>query len=184
MAIRRSQTTNIRFRVTKRLTRFHSTRERIPHLIWHHHIKRDQSLSDLFQGTHSLEPLIKLKKIFDRHLYWNLKVCFSRQVNVVPPQAAAARVTALYVAVHLNLTTVVSVVNDNGLSRRRPGKPASCDTSFGSKSRQVKRKWVLSRFKHAMFGPQRLEFWEGVRQMFSWIFWLEDKEGPKRTGIS
>ena len=35
-----------------------------------------------------------------------LKVCFSREVNVVPPQAAATKVTVLYVAVHLNLRSV------------------------------------------------------------------------------
>ena len=89
--------------------------------------KRPKSLGSL-SGNSFSRTSNKVKKIFDRHLYWNLKDCFSRQVNVVPPQAAAARVTALYVAVHLNLTTVVSVVNDNGLSRRRPAKPASCDT--------------------------------------------------------
>jgi len=62
--------------------------------------------------------------------------------------------------------------------------PRAVIPSFGSKSGHVKRKWVLCRFKHAMFGPQTFEFWEGVRQMFSWSFWLEDTEGPKRTGIS
>ena len=34
----------------------------------------------------------------------------SRQVNVVPPQAAAAKVTVLYVAVHLNLRSVLVCV--------------------------------------------------------------------------
>ena len=97
-----NEATNILFRVTKRSTRFHW--EPIPHLIWHHHIKVYQNLSDLFQGTHSLEPsiAIKLKKasstVTSTETY-----CFSRLVNVVPPQAAAAKVTVLYVAVHLNL---------------------------------------------------------------------------------
>ena len=110
IANRLNEATNILFRVTKRSTRFHCTRERIPHLIWHHHIKVDQNLSDLFQGTHSLEPSIKLKKRLRPSPLLTLKVCFSRQVNVVPPQAAAAKVTVLYVAVHLNLRSVLVCV--------------------------------------------------------------------------
>ena len=39
-------------------------------------------------------------------------------------------------------------------------------SSFGSKSGHVKRKWVLCRFKHAMFGPQTFEFWEGLGKCF------------------
>ena len=54
------------------------------------------------QGSLSRNSFNKLKKnVFDRHLY-----CFSRQANVVPPQAATAKVTVLYVAVHLNIRSV------------------------------------------------------------------------------
>ena len=37
-----------------------------------------------------------------------LKACFSRQVDVVPPQAVAAKVTSPSVAVHLNLRSVMT----------------------------------------------------------------------------
>ena len=71
---------------------------------------RPKTLSDLFQGTLSLEPSIKLKERLRPSPLLKLKVCFSRQVNVVPPQAAAAKVTVLYVAVHLTLRSVVTVM--------------------------------------------------------------------------
>ena len=66
---------------------------------------RPKTLSDLFQGTLSLELSIKLKERLRPSPLLKLKVCFSRQVNVVPPQ-----VTVLYVAVHLNLRSVVTTM--------------------------------------------------------------------------
>ena len=71
---------------------------------------RPKTLSDLFQGTLSLEPSIKLKERLRPSPLLKLKVCFSRQVNVVPPQAAAAKVTVLYVDVHLTLRSVVTAM--------------------------------------------------------------------------
>ena len=72
-------------------------------------IKVDQKLSDLFQGTHS-QTFNKVKKSLWPSPLLKLKACFSRQVDVVPPQPVAAKVTALYVAVHLNLRSVFAVV--------------------------------------------------------------------------
>ena len=51
-----------------------------------------------------LKPSIKLRKVFDRHLY-----CFFRQVDVGPSQPVAAKVTVFNVAVHLNLRSVFSI---------------------------------------------------------------------------
>ena len=79
-------------------------------LIWYDTIiiiKVHQKLSDLFQGTHS-QTFNKVKKSLRPSPLLNLKACFSRQVDVVPPQAVAAKVTVLYVTVHLNLRSVLS----------------------------------------------------------------------------
>ena len=65
-------------------------------------MKVDQKLSDLFQGTHS-QTFNKVKKSLWPSPLLKLKGCFFRQVNVGPPQPVAAKVTVLYVAVHLNL---------------------------------------------------------------------------------
>ena len=73
-------------------------------------IKVDQKLSDLFQGTHS-QTFNKVKKSLWPSLLLKLKACFFRQVNVGPSQPVAAKVTVLYVAVHLNLRSVISWVN-------------------------------------------------------------------------
>ena len=67
-------------------------------------IKVDQKLSDLFQGTHS-RTFHKVKKSVCPSPLLKLKPCFSRRVDVVLPQAVAAKVTVLYVAFHLNLRT-------------------------------------------------------------------------------
>ena len=100
--------TNIHFRATEGSTRFHRTRERISHLIWHHHnYKSTPKLSDLFQGTHS-QTFNKVKKRLRPSPLLKLKACFTRQVDVVSPQAVAAKVTVLYGAVHLNLRSVLS----------------------------------------------------------------------------
>ena len=77
-------------------------------LIWYDtiiNIKVDQKLSDLFQGNHS-QTFNKVKKSLRPSPLLKLKACFSRQVDVVPPQAVATKVTVLYVAVHLNLRLV------------------------------------------------------------------------------
>ena len=77
-------------------------------LIWYDtiiNIKVDQKLSDLFQGNHS-QTFNKVKKSLRPSPLLKLKACFSRQVDVVPPQAVATKVTVLYVAVHLNLRSV------------------------------------------------------------------------------
>ena len=72
------------------------------HLIWHHHNYKSTpkalgSLSgNLFSNLLRPSPLLKLK------------ACFSRQVDVVPSQAVAAKVTVIYVAVHLNLRSVIT----------------------------------------------------------------------------
>ena len=72
-------------------------------------IKVDQKLSDLFQGTHS-QTFNKVKKSLWPSPLLKLKACFPRQVDVVSPQPVAAKVTAFYVAVHLNLRSVFTVV--------------------------------------------------------------------------
>ena len=76
-------------------------------LIWYETIIIivDQKLPDLFQGTHS-QTFNKVKKSLRPSPLLKLKACFSRQVDVVPPQAVATKVTVLYVAVHLNLRSV------------------------------------------------------------------------------
>ena len=76
-------------------------------LIWYETIIIivDQKLPDLFQGTHS-QTFNKVKKSLRPSPLLKLKACFSRQVDVVPPQAVATKVTVLYVAVHLNLRLV------------------------------------------------------------------------------
>ena len=79
-------------------------------LIWYDtiiNIKVDQKLSDLFQGNHS-QTFNKVKKSLRPSPQLKLKACFSRQVDVVPPQAVAFKVTVLYVAVHLNLRSVIT----------------------------------------------------------------------------
>ena len=79
-------------------------------------IKVDQKLSDLFQGTHS-QTFNKVKKSLWPSPLLKLKACFSRQVDVVPPQPVAAKVTVLYVAVHRNLRLVVTPLDGiNGRS--------------------------------------------------------------------
>ena len=78
-------------------------------LIWYDTIiiiNVDQKLSDLFQGTHS-QTFNKVKKSLWPSPLLKLKACFFRQVDVVPPQPVAAKVTVLYVAVHLNLRSVL-----------------------------------------------------------------------------
>ena len=67
-------------------------------------IKVDQTLSDFFHS----QTFNKVKKRLWPSPLLKLKACFSRQVDVVPPQPVAAKVTVLYVAVHLNLRSVVS----------------------------------------------------------------------------
>ena len=79
-------------------------------------IKVDQKLSDLFQGIHS-QTFNKVKKSLWPSPLLKLKACFSRQVDVVPPQPVAAKVTVLYVAVHLNLRSVVSYFTTLNYSR-------------------------------------------------------------------
>ena len=77
-------------------------------LIWYDtiiNIKVDQKLSDLFQGNHS-QTFNKVKKSLRPSPLLKLKACFYRQVDVVPPQAVAAKVTVPYVTVHLNLRSV------------------------------------------------------------------------------
>ena len=79
-------------------------------LIWYDTIiiiKVNQKLSDFFQGTH-FQTFNKVKKSLRPSPLLKLKACFSRQVDVVPPQAVEAKVTVLYVAVHLNLRSVLS----------------------------------------------------------------------------
>ena len=128
---------------------------------------RPKSLGSL-SGNSFSRSFNKVKKIFDRHLYWNLKVCFSRQVKVVPPQAGAARVTALYVAVRLTLRTLVTVVNDNGLSRRRPGKPASCDTVVWIQkwTRKEKNNGFYVGSNMPCLDPKHLNFERGLDKCF------------------
>ena len=62
-------------------------------------MKVDQKRSDLFQETHS-QTFNKVKKSLRRSPLLKLKACFPRHVDVVPPQAVAAKVTVLCVAVH------------------------------------------------------------------------------------
>ena len=81
-------------------------------LIWYGTIiiiKVDQKLSDLFQGTHS-QTVNNVKKSLRPSPLLKLKACFSRQVDVVPPQAV------LYVAVHLNLRSVIITLTTPTLS--------------------------------------------------------------------
>ena len=75
--------------------------------------KVDQKLSDLFQGTHS-QTFNKVKKSLRPSPLLKLKACFFRQVDVVPPQAVAAKVTVLYVAVYLNLRSVIKTKTESG----------------------------------------------------------------------
>ena len=49
----------------------------------------------------------KLKKSFWPSPLLKLKACFFRQVDLVPPQPVAAKVTVLYVAVHLKVTNLI-----------------------------------------------------------------------------
>ena len=66
-------------------------------LIWYDtiiNIKVDQKLSDLFQGNHS-QTFNKVKKSLRPSPLLKLKACFSRQVDVVPPQAVATKVSPL-----------------------------------------------------------------------------------------
>ena len=72
-------------------------------------IKVDQKLSDLFQGTHS-QTFNKVKKSLRPLPLLNVTACFSRQVDIVPPQAVAAKVTDPYVAVYLNLRSVLMLL--------------------------------------------------------------------------
>ena len=91
---------------------------------------RPKTLSDLFQGTLSLEPSIKLKERLRPSPLLKLKVCFSRQVNVVPPQAAAAKVTVLYVAVHLTLRSVVTAMTpEKTLTKANTAKTVTTTTN-------------------------------------------------------
>ena len=78
-------------------------------LIWYETIIIivNQKLSDLFQGTYSQTFDKVMKSLWPASLL-KLKACFSRQVVVVSPQPVAAKVTVLYVAVHLNLRSVIS----------------------------------------------------------------------------
>ena len=86
---------------------------------------RPKTLSDLFQGTLSLEPSIRLKERLRPSPLLKLKVCFSRQVNVVPPQ-----VTVLYVAVHLNLRSVVTTMTpEKTLTKANTAKTATTVTT-------------------------------------------------------
>ena len=72
-------------------------------------IKVDKKLSDLFQGTHS-QTFNKVKKSLPPLPLLKLTACFSRQVDVILPQAVATKVTDLYVAVHLNLRSVLMLL--------------------------------------------------------------------------
>ena len=91
---------------------------------------RPKTLSDLFQGTLSLEPSIKLKERLRPSPLLQLTVCFSRQVNVVPPQAAAAKVTVLYVAVHLTLRSVVTAMTpEKTLTKANTAKTVTTTTN-------------------------------------------------------
>ena len=76
-------------------------------------IKVDQKLSDFFHS----QTFNKVKKRLWPSPLLKLKACFSRQVDVVPPQPVAAKVTVLYVAVHLNLRSVVSYFTPLNYSR-------------------------------------------------------------------
>ena len=92
---------------------------------------RPKTLSDLFQGTLSLEPSIKLKERLRPSPLLQLKVCFSRQVNVVPPQAAAVKVTVLYVAVHLTLRSVVTAMTpEKTLTKANTAKTVTTTTNM------------------------------------------------------
>ena len=84
-------------------------------LIWYETIIIivDQKLPDLFQGTHS-QTFNKVKKSLRPSPLLKLKACFFRQVDVVPPQAVAAKVTVLYVAVYLNLRSVIKTKTESG----------------------------------------------------------------------
>ena len=66
-------------------------------LIWYETIITivHQKLSDLFQGTHS-QTFNRVKKSLRPSPLLKLKACFSRQVDVGPPQPVAAKVTVLY----------------------------------------------------------------------------------------
>ena len=82
-------------------------------VIWYGTIiitKVEQKLSDLFQGTHS-QTFNKFKKSLWPSPLLKLKTCFSRQVDVIPPQLVAAKVTVFYVTVHLNLKSVLTNIN-------------------------------------------------------------------------
>ena len=81
-------------------------------------IKVDQKLSSLFQGTHS-QTFNKVKKSLWPSPLLKLKACFSRQVDVVPPQPVAAKVTVLYVAVHLNLFKKSVLCHDHATHRKK-----------------------------------------------------------------
>ena len=71
-------------------------------------IKVDQKLLDLFQGTRHSQTFNKVKKSLWPSPLLKLKACFFRQADVVPPQPVEAKVTVLYVAVHLNLRPVIT----------------------------------------------------------------------------
>ena len=80
---------------------------------------QERSLSDLVQETHS-QTFNKVKKSLRPSPLLKLKACFSRQVDVVPPQPVAAKVTVLYVAVNLNLRSVFSQKNPRESIRKPP----------------------------------------------------------------
>ena len=72
-------------------------------------IKVEQKLSDLFRGTHS-QTFNKVKKSLWPSPLLKLKACFFRQVDVGRPQPVAAKVTVLYVVVHLDLRSVLTII--------------------------------------------------------------------------
>ena len=115
LAIRRSQIDSVerqKFTFEQQSAQLDFIVQENEFLMWYDSIiiiKVDQKLSDLFQGTHS-QTFNKVKKSLWPSPLLKLKACFFRQVDIVPPQPVAAKVTVLYVAVHLNLRSVFTVV--------------------------------------------------------------------------
>ena len=112
LAIRRSQIGSMErrtFTFEQQSARLDFIEQENEFLIWYETIIIivDQKLPDLFQGTHS-QTFNKVKKSLWPSPLLKLKACFFRQVDVVPPQPVEAKVTVLYVAVHLNLRPVIT----------------------------------------------------------------------------
>ena len=123
-------------------------------------IKVDRRLSDLFQGTHS-ETFEKVKKSLSPSPLLKLKACFFRQVDVVPPQPVAAKVTVLFVAVHLNLRSVTIVHSLTEVN------------AWGCKWLQMRANstvWLLFSFFRNMFGVGKR--WAIEKVNFTLSVWL------------